>query len=173
MNRISGHIRIKTCAVALILAMSLTFTLCACSGNHVDTSHSSLNSSELEDKAIKKNNKRVRKQIEDSLGFSFSDEFIKEAEMLMKTSHNASGANICIQVTPGKEEALLALIQSHLGHEDNIGANLIPSELDDQYATELRQMNPIKHWTIERSDSQKTNVYMARKGSFSYVYIFT
>lgn len=172
MKRFAG---IKTCAAALIIAMSLagTLTLCACSGNTAATSRTSLNSSELEEEAIKKNNKRVRKQINDSLGFSVGDEFISEAEMLMKTSKNASGCNMCIQVASGKEDALLALIQSHLGHEENIGANLIPAELDDQYATELRQMNPIMHWTISGSDSQKTNVYMARKGSFSYVYIFT
>lgn len=170
MKRIAG---IKACAAALILAMSLGGTLCACSGNSSATSRTTLSSSELEEQAIKKNNQRVRNQIKNLLGFSIDDEFINEAEMLMTASQNSKEANTCIQVKPGKEEELLALIQSHLGHEDNIGANLIPAELDDEYAKELRKMNPIKHWGITRSDSQTTNVYFARKGTFSYVYIFT
>lgn len=154
--------------IAAIAALGLMASLCACSGSGESVTRKTLTSEELEQEAIKKNNAKVRKSIKDFIGFEIGDEYMEEAEMLMDIAKSNSRGSICILVKQGKEDELLADFQKHLGMEKNIGPNLIPAELNDQYSKDLRNMDLIKQWTLPSSVS----VYMARYGSHSYIYIF-
>lgn len=154
--------------IAAVAVLGLMASLCACSGSNETVTRKTLSSEELEHEALKKNSEKVRNSIKEFIGFPIGDEYLEEAEMLMDVTQSNSRGSICILVRQGKEDALLAYIEKNLGMEKNIGPNLIPAELKDQYAQDLRKMNLIKQWTLPNSVS----VYMARYGSYSYIYIF-
>ena len=155
-------------AAALTLTLCLAAPLCACSGNS-DYGPTTLNSSQLEEEAIKKNNRKVRKHINEALGFDFGDEYIAEAEMLLNASSQAG--NVCILVKEGQEDAVLSLLQSKFGNYTSISPAQIPAELKDQYADEIRKMPIIKSWLYTGS-GQNIHIYMAWKGTCAYIFIF-
>ena len=154
--------------IAAVAALGLMASLCACSGSSETVTKKTLTSEELEHEAIKRNNAKVRNSIKEFTGFEIGDEYLEEAEMLMDVTKSNSRGSICILVRQGKEEDLLAYLEKNMGMEKNIGPNLIPAELKDEYANDLRKMNLIKQWTLPGSVS----VFMARYGSYSYIYIF-
>ena len=154
--------------IAAVAALGLMASLCACSGSSETVTKKTLTSEELEHEAIKRNNAKVRNSIKEFTGFEIGDEYLEEAEMLMDVTKSNSRGSICILVRQGKEADLLAYLEKNMGIEQNIGPNLIPAELKDEYANDLRKMNLIKQWTLPSSVS----VFMARYGSYSYIYIF-
>lgn len=166
-NRSNGKSALYKKLIASVLALGLTASLCACSGGStppVDTR----TSEQKEAEAIQRNNMKIRNNIKAILGFELSEEFIDGSEMLIDAARSGNQGDICILVKQGKEDALLALLEKNLGMEKNIGPNLIPETYQNQYASELRLMYPIKNWQVSGA-----NIYMARKGSFSYLYLFT
>ena len=152
---------------ASVMALSLMTSFCACSGGSTTVTKRSLTSEELEEQAIKTNNARVRKFIKNSLGFEIKDELFEGAELEYDTADNSHG-RAGLVIKPGKENEMLALLEKNLGMEKNIAPNLIPEDLNNEYAKDLRNMDLIKLWELSG-----TSVYMARKGSYSCVYIFT
>ena len=153
---------------ALFLSLGLTASLCACSRkSDAKATRRTLSSEELEEEAVKKNNVRVRKFINEKLGFEIADEFIEEAELLVDAISSGSGGSVSILVKQNKENELLSLLQKNIGKENNIAPNMISADLNNQYAVELRQMSPIKNWELSG-----VSIYLARNGSFSYLYIF-
>ena len=154
--------------IAAVTALGLMASLCACSGSSETVTKKTLTSEELEHEAIKRNNAKVRNSIKEFTGFEIGDEYLEEAEMLMDVTKSNSRGSICILVRQGKEEDLLAYLEKNMGMEKNIGPNLIPAELKDEYANDLRKMNLIKQWTLP----SLVSVYMARYGNHSYIYIF-
>lgn len=172
MIRPVNYIKLEKRIAALAMASVLAFSFCSCSGSSGTVTHTTLSSSELEELAIKRNNQKVHTYTNKMLGFELPDEYIAEAELMMNTPDANSSGNVAILVAAGKENDLLALLNSKLGREKNIGPNMIPKELDNQYAFELRRMNPIKMWTVSGPGNQTVSVYMARKGNYSYVFMF-
>ncbi len=156
-------------AAALALTLCLAAPLCACSGNS-DYNPTTLNGSQLEEQAVRRNNQKVHRHIKEVLGFEIGDDYIEEAEMMLNASAQ-DGGNTCVLVKAGKEDALLSLLQTNLGNSTTISPSQIPAEMKDQYADELRQMPYIKSWGLSKSD-KKIQIYMGWKGSRAYVYIF-
>ena len=158
------------CAAAMALSLSLALPVCACSSGTAYTK-ATLSSSQLEESAIRKNNRKIHQYIKEMIGFDIEDSYIDGAELMMNSSSSISQAMICILVESGKENDMLSLLKSKLGTEQNITPKQIPAEATHQYADELRHMSFIMRWTVSGTDPA-INVYMARKGSSLYVYIF-
>jgi len=154
--------------ITSIMAFGLIASLCACSGSNTSVTKRSLTSEELESQAAKNNDAKVRKSIKDFLGFEIGAEYIDDAELMLDVTNTKSRGSICILVVQGKEEDLLKLLQKNIGIENNIGPNVIPAELNNQYAEDLRKMSPIKQWIL----SDSVSVYMGRDGAYSFLYIF-
>jgi hypothetical protein len=157
-------------AASMILTLSLALPVCSCSSGASNTK-STFSSSQLEEAAIKKNNRKVHQYIKKMTGFDIEDSYMDGAELMMNSSSSVSQAMICILIEEGKEEDMLNILRSKLGTEQNITAKQIPAEAEHQYADELRHMSFIRLWTASGS-GQKVNVYMAKKGSSTYIYIF-
>ena len=153
---------------ALIMALCLSSSLCACSGSNYGPTQDTRTSEQKEADAIKRNNKKIRDTINQLLGFNLSDEFIEDSELLIDATKPNSRGDICVLVKQGKEEELLKVLEKQFGMEKNIGPNLIPETYTNQYAEELKTMNPIKNWEVSG-----INIYLARKGTVSYLYIFS
>ena len=153
---------------ASVMALGLAFSFCACSGSSYEPTKDTRTSEQMESEAIQRNNKKIRDTINKLLGFNLSDEFIEDSELLIDATVPNSRGNICILVKQGKEEDLLAVLEKQLGMEKNIGPNLIPDTYKNQYAEELKKMNPIKNWEVSGM-----NIYLARNGTVSYLYIFS
>ena len=162
----NGNSVIYKILTASVLALALMFPLCACSENPVPT-QDTRTSEQKESDAIKKNNQKIRDKIKQLLGFDLSDEFIEESEMMLDATGSGSRGNICILVRQGKEESLLSVLEKHFGVEKNISPNQLPDNNKNQYAEELKTMYPIKNW-----ESSGISIYLARKGTYSYLYIF-
>ena len=164
-NKANGRAAVFKKIITSVVMLGMAVSLCSCSGSTTAT-HKTLSSEQLEEEAIKSNNAKVRKFIKDALGFEM-DEYIDEAELMIDTVKTNSKGNACILVKSGKENDLLALMEKNIGRENNIGPNQIPAELNNQYATELRKMSPLKNW-----EASGASIYLARNGSRSYLYIF-
>ena len=154
--------------IASFIILGIAASLCSCSGNsNTKVTRKTLSSEELEAEAIKSNNAKVRKFIKEKLGFQLDDEYIDQAELMFDSVKNDSRGSVCIVVKPGKENDLLALLEKNIGMEKNIAPTLIPAELNNEYANDLRTMDLIKCW-----EPSGASVYMARKSSYSFLYIF-
>lgn len=150
-----------------IMAFGFMASLCACSNERPTVTTETLSSEQLEEIAIERNNARVRKFIKDKLGFELDDELFEEAELAFDSSKRDSHGRAGIVIKQGKENDVLSLLEKNLGMEKNIGPNLIPAELNNEYAADLRTMDLVKYWELS-----ETSVYMSRKGSYSFLYIF-
>ena len=151
-----------------IMVFGLMASLCACSNASPAVTKETLSSKQLEEVAFERNNARIRKFIKDKLGFELDDELFEEAELAFDSSKRDSHGRIGIVIKQGKEDDVLTLLEKNIGMEKNIGPNLIPEGLNNEYAADLRTMDLIKYWELSGA-----TVYMARKGSNSYLYIFT